>query len=113
MLSKKNRLTKDLIEGVIKTGKRFSTDNIFLKISKIGQEDSLFTFVVISGATKKATTRNKLKRRARYAAKCLMGNIKGGLAIVVFFQKTAINKGFSEIKEEMTKLFKKAGIITL
>jgi len=111
MLSKENRLTKDLIGGIIKTGKRFSSENIFLKVCKVDQRNSLFAFVVISGATKKATIRNRLKRRARYITNGLMPQIKDELAVVIFFQKTAINKGFSEIKDEMIVLFKKAGIL--
>ena len=111
MLPKKNRADKKLLLKILKEGKSFFSDNIFVKITPIRQNNPVFAFVVLAKTTKKSTERNKIKRRARHAVKNILSDIKNGVGVAVFLKKETLNKNFYEIKEEITRLFKKGGIL--
>ena len=111
MLPPKNRADRKLLMQILKEGKSFFSNNIFLKTTPISQNNSVFVFVVPAKAIKKASDRNKLKRRARHVVKTILGEIKKGVGVVVFFKKGVKNKSFYEIREEMTQLFKKGGVL--
>ena len=111
MLPPKNRANRKLLIKILKEGKSFFSTNVFLKTIPISQNNPVFAFVVPAKTLKKATERNKLKRRARYIVKTTLKEIKKGLGVVLFFKKGIKNKSFYEIKEEVTQLFKKGGIL--
>lgn len=111
MLPKKNRIGKDLIMKVVKQGKNFSTQNAYLKVLIDRQINSAFAFVVSGKVSKKATERNKLKRRARNITAKLLKDIKQNVCAAVFFKKEIIGKKFEEIRDELSALYKKAGMM--
>ena len=111
MLPPKNRADRKLLMQILKEGKSFFSNNIFLKTTPINQSNSVFAFVVSAKTIKKATDRNKLKRRTRHIIKTTLEEIKKGVGVVIFFKKGVKNKNFYEIKEEITQLFKKGGIL--
>lgn len=111
MLSRQNRADKKIITEIVKGGKNFSSDFVYLKVLPMDENESVFSFVVSSKVSKKATERNKLKRRARNILKNMITAVKDGLGVVFFFKKEAKDKNFGELKEEMTNLLKKARIL--
>lgn len=111
MLPKKNRADKKLLLKILKEGKKFFSDNIFVKTLPISQSNPVFAFVVLAKTTKKSTERNKIKRRARHAVKNMLHDIKRNIGVAVFLKKETLNKNFYEIQREITQLFKKSGIL--
>ena len=111
MLPLKNRADRKLLADILKKGKIYSSENIFLKILSLNRAFPVFSFIVLSKTTKKATERNKIKRRARYIVQNILKDVKKTAGVAVFFRKSVKGKDFYEIKEEMIKLFEKAGIL--
>ena len=112
MLPKKNRLkNKKDFERIFKQGKSFKEDFLFLKIRKNNLKESRFGFIVSLKVSKKAVLRNKVKRRLREIIKERLPEIKSGIDGVLIAQRNIEEKDFSEIKEVINKLFKKAKIL--
>lgn len=112
MLSKINRLknTKD-IERVFKNGKGIREGFLFLKLVKNKLGYARIAFVVSRKVSNKASVRNQIKRRMRESVKRLMPQAKAGLDVVAVVQAGAVGKDFSEINNNIIKLFKKANLI--
>lgn len=112
MLPKKNRLKKKKdFERVFKEGRGFKEDFLFLKIAKNNLKNSRFGFVVSKNFSKKATLRNKIKRRLRAIIKVKLGKIKKGLDGVLVVYPGLETKDFWEIEETVTKILAKAKIL--
>jgi len=111
MLSKKNRVNKELFPKLIKKAKNFSSDNVYAKITCGFSKNKTFAFIVSLKVSKSAVERNKIKRRARAITASLLKDIVDGVCVAVFFKPTIISKKYAEIKEEMINLYKKAKII--
>ncbi len=108
----KNRLKKELVKDIVKRGKAAKNSNVFLKYLFIPGRTKSFSFIVSSKVSKRAVLRNKLKRRARAAVLELLPQVKNGYLVVVFFKKNNLGMNFGEIKNELTSLFQKAGMIS-
>jgi ribonuclease P protein component len=112
MLPKKHRLKKKKdFEKVIKKGKgargdflnlKFLTNN--LKVVRVG-------FVVGQKISKKATVRNRVKRRLREVMRINLKKIKPGYDLIFFTRKGIEEKNFWEIKEIVEQLLKKAKLL--
>jgi len=112
MLPKENRLKKNKdFEKVFKEGKGFKEDLLVLKKVKNNLKNSRFGFVVSKTFFKKATLRNKIKRRLRELVRIKLNEIKKGIDVVIIAKPGLETKDFQEIKEIVNKLFKKAKII--
>lgn len=111
MLPKIHRIDKKLFKEIFSSGRSFHSGVIFLKISRIQEENIRFAFVVPAKTEKKAVARNKLKRRARYIAAKLLPSFKKNIAVMVFFKKGSEKLNFAELEKEMTAIFKKAKIL--
>jgi len=112
MLPKENRLKKNKdFKKVFKDGKGFKEDFLVLKKAKNNLEISRFGFAVSKTFFKKATLRNKIKRRLREAVRIRLNEIKKGIDAVIIAGPGLETKDFREIKEIVNKLFKKAKII--
>jgi len=108
MLARSRRLTsqKDF-ERVFKKGKKIREGFLILAASKNDLGQARFGFIVSQKVSKKATLRNKIKRRLRSLAKLKLGQIKEGLDIVVVAIPGLEAKSFLETEEAINKLFKK------
>jgi len=112
MLPKENRLKKNKdFKKVFKEGKGFKEDPLVLKKAKNNLKISRFGFVVSKTFFKKATLRNKIKRRLREAVRIRLDEIKKGIDAVIIAGPGLEAKDFRGIKEIVNKLFKKAKII--
>ena len=61
--------------------------------------------------SKKAVIRNKVKRRLREAVRIILPRIKPCYDIIFFTRPGIEQKDFSEIKEAVSNLLSKAGLI--
>jgi len=111
MLSKKNRINKESFPDFIKKAKNVSSDNMYLKTAHGFSKNKSFAFVVSLKVSKNAVDRNKIKRRARAITQSIFKEVLSGVSTAVFFKPTIKEKKYSEMKEEMIKLYKKAKII--
>lgn len=112
MLPKENRLKKNKdFKKVFKDGKGFKEDFLVLKKAKNNLKISRFGFVVSKTFFKKATLRNKIKRKLRESVRIKLNEIKKGIDGVVIAGPGLEAKDFREIKEIVNRLFKKAKII--
>ena len=112
MLSKINRLRKKKdIERVFGKGKRFKEDFLILKITKNALSQTRFGFIVSRKVSKKATSRNKIKRRLREIVSKKGKKFKKGLDTLLIACPGLETKDFWEIDETLNKLFKKAKVL--
>ncbi len=114
MLSKINRLQKEKdIERVFKKGRGFKEDFLIIKTLKNDSNKIRFGFVISQKVSKKASIRNKIKRRlselvrSKLKSKALVNHSDNLLIAAPGLEI----KDFWEIEETMNKLFQKAGII--
>lgn len=120
MLPKLNRLKKKKdIERVFKEGKGFKEDFLVLKVIKNNLKNLRFAFIVSQKVSKKATLRNKIRRRLSELVRLKIKKTKKdscltidqlGLDIVIMALPGLEKKDFWENKESIDKLFAKAKI---
>lgn len=112
MLAKINRLKKRKdFELIFKKGKKFKEDFLVLKIIKNNLNQSRFGFIVGGKISKKASLRNKIKRRLRELVRKKLKKIKKGFDAILIAKEGLENKDFWELEEIINKLFSKARII--
>ena len=87
----------------------FKILNVLNRVSNTTDSKSQFYFVVSGKIIKKAVKRNLFKRRGRSIAKS--SGAKPGYVGAFFAKKGAGELEFSELKEEILDLMKKAGIL--
>lgn len=104
MLIKKHRINKEIFGEILKRGKIFSSDHLYIKILSFPEKYSVFAFVVSSKISKKAVERNKIKRRARHIIKKIMPKIEKGLGVIFFFKKGVERITFSELEKEINDI---------
>lgn len=111
MLSRINRLKKKKdIERVFKSGKGFKEDFLVLKLVKNDLKNSRFAFIIPQKVSKKATLRNKIRRRLSELVRLKIKKIKGGIDLVLLATPGLEEKDFWEVEEAVNKIFTKAGI---
>lgn len=112
MLPKINRLTKKKdLERVFKKGKGVKEGLLILRTVKNNLDNSRFGFIVSKKVSKKASLRNKVKRRLRDLVRGKLKKIKKGKDNLLVALPGLETKSFRDIKETVDKLFKKAGLI--
>lgn len=112
MLPKENRLRKEKdFEGVFKSGKGFKKDFLFLKIKENDLAESRLGFILSKRAFKKATLRNKMKRRLREQIYKRLPKIKKGFDLVLVGQAGLEKLDFWQTDKMLEALLLKAGLI--
>ncbi|MBI3337423.1 MAG: ribonuclease P protein component [Candidatus Staskawiczbacteria bacterium] len=112
MLSQINRLRKKKdFEKLFKEGKSFKSTFLVLKAVKNNLKENRFGFIVSKKVSKKAILRNKIKRNLRDIVRQNIKDIKSGVDVVLIVLPDFGKKNFSEIKEILNNLLKKAGLI--
>ena len=111
MLPSKNRLKKEKdIKIVFKEGQSIKEEPFLLKKTENGLEESRFCFIIPDNISKKATFRNKLKRKIREGVRGILPEIKKGLDVILIALPGAERKDFSELKKDILKAFLKANL---
>jgi len=112
MLEKKYRLTKkEDFDTVFQKGAWARGRLLSLRIKKTTNAFPRIGLVVGTKITKKAVTRNRIKRQLRASFSSHIKEIKRGLDIVVVVTPDITGKKFTDIHEEITHLLTKAHII--
>jgi ribonuclease P protein component len=112
MLPLKNRLRKKTdIEKVFKKGKGFKEDLLILKKVKNNLKEARFGFIVSQKVSKKASTRNKIKRRLRALVEKRLKKIMPGTDALIMVAPGTEKKDFWEVGKRIDGLFKKAKMI--
>ena len=112
MLPKKNRLKKRKdFELVFRKGKGFKEDFLVLKKNKNNLNQSRFGFIVGRRVSKKATIRNKIRRRLSSLVQEKLAKIKNGFDIILIAQPGLENKNFAQIERIIDRLFQGAKVI--
>jgi ribonuclease P protein component len=113
MLPKRNRLKKKKdIERVLKKGRGFKENLLFLKIINNNLKESRFAFMVSKKVSKKAVLRNKIKRQLRELVRLNLKNIKKGFDAVLMISPNFQKTDFNNLKNLLEKIFKKAQILS-
>jgi ribonuclease P protein component len=112
MLKRKYRLTKNKdFEKIVKKGKSYFSDEIVLKWIENGLPFSRFGIVVSLKVDKKATIRNKIKRRIRDILSKNLEMIKAGYDILILTRSEIKNLNYWQLKEKLENLFKKTKLL--
>lgn len=112
MLPKNNRLKKKRdFEKVLKRGKGFREDFLFLKVAKNNLEINRFAFVVSLKVSKKASLRNRIRRRLQEIFRAKLPEIKVGFDGVLIVARGLEARSFPEMEKTINKLLKKAKLI--
>jgi ribonuclease P protein component len=114
MLPRINRLKKKQdIKKVFKKGKKIKEGLLVLKMAKNNLSQTRFGFIVSKKVSKKATIRNKIKRRLREIAGKKRKRVKKGLDVLLIAPPGLETKDFWEIDEMLNKIFTKAKILKI
>ena len=112
MLSKINRIKKKKdFERIFKNSKTFRGNLFIFRIMKNNLGLNRFGFVVSQKISKKATLRNKTRRRLAEAIRSEIKNIKIGTDLVIIALPGIEKKGFSEIREAVKNTLIKSRLI--
>lgn len=113
MLPAPNRLKKEQnFKRVFKEGDGFKKSFLFLKLlNRDDQRESRFGFVVSTKVSKKAVTRNKIKRRLREIVRDKISEVKSGRDVIIVTQPGIDTQSFHQLKQNLLQLLKKADLI--
>lgn len=112
MFPKANRLKREKdFERILRNGKTFKEGFLILRIVKNNINQTRFGVSVSKKISKKATLRNKIKRRLLSLLKPRSPKIKTGVDIFLIALPGLETKDFWEIKEMIHELFTKAKIL--
>ena len=112
MLKKINRITKTKeIDGVFKNG-RSSFDNILgVKILPAESKISRFVVVVSTKVSKKATLRNKIKRRLQEIIRLNLLKLKPNFDFFILALPASKDSGYHELEKSLLSHFKRSGVL--
>jgi len=112
MLAKINRIKKEKdFEAVFKNSKSLRSGPFIFRIAKNNLDLSRVGFVVSQKVSKKATLRNRVKRRLADAIRGEMGNIKGGTDLVLIALPGAEKEDFLDIRKTVKEALERARLI--
>jgi len=104
------RKKKDF-EKVAKQGRPFFARELGFKMIKNNLKSNRYGIVVNLKVDKRAVKRNKIRRRIREIIRLNDKDFKQGFDIMILTKESAKELKYSEIKEKLMKLFKKANLL--
>ncbi len=109
MLLQKYRLKKSGdIKGILKSVRSFREGFLILKIKNNDLNFSRFAFLISLKISKKATIRNRLKRKLREIIRLNLERIKSGVDVILIVISDFSAKNNKETEELVNKLFIKS-----
>lgn len=112
MLSKEYKLKKkEEFKRIFNKGRYCQSVFIKLKVLENNLQKNHFACAVGLKVSKKATQRNKIKRKIEEIIRLNLGELKQGFDIVIIVDPQIIDKKYNEIEEELIKLLKKAKLL--
>jgi len=107
---KKYRLNRKEFKEVLGKGRTFKIGSLILKVL-FKEKGKKFGFLISKRILKKATQRNKIKRRLREILRETVDNLKDGIRAVFIASHGLEKKEFLELKEIFKQLIKRAQLI--
>ncbi|MBI2042504.1 MAG: ribonuclease P protein component [Candidatus Nealsonbacteria bacterium] len=104
--------TKD-IERVFKVGRGFKEDSFLLKAASNNLKVSRFAFVAGLKVSKKASQRNRIKRRVREIIRARLSAVSPGFDVVITALAGAGSKDYQATEAAIKKLLMTSGLIKL
>lgn len=98
-------------EKVAKQGRSFFTHELGFKILKNNLDYNRYGIVINLKVDKRATVRNKIRRRIREIIRLNDKNFKQGFDIMILTRESVKDLKYKEIEEKLLGLFKKAKLI--
>lgn len=109
MLSREYKLKKDNdFKKVFEKGKFYRNDFIKIRFLKNNLGITRFGIVISSKISKKAVSRNRVRRRLEEIIRIRLDQIRSGFDIVVLFEPEVIGKNYKQIEEVFVNLIEKA-----
>lgn len=103
-LPRKQRLFGSGIKEVLKKGNSISSELFNIKFVPIGAAPSKFSVITSLRVSKKAATRNKIRRRIGEIIRFDTPKTRRGYFIVITVKPTAVDKEFKDLKENLTNI---------
>ncbi len=112
MLPKAHRLKKEKdFQEVMKQGRTVSKAFLILKFRKNDLAVTRIGFVVSQKISKRATIRNRVKRRLKGLARSSLPRLRSGYDLIFFTKKGIEEKNFREVEIAAKSLLEKAGLL--
>lgn len=112
MLLKENRLTqKKDFDKIFKEGKSFFSGIIGIKSTSNEFDFSRFGIIVSNKISKKAVTRNKIRRQIREIIRLNLENIKKGMDIAIICNQGIEKKTYKEIEREILQILERIKLL--
>ena len=113
MLAKTYRLAKRSdFDHLFKCGRKINSSIFTIRYIENGLNNSRFAIVVSNKISKKATERNKIKRRFREVVRIVLPNFRQNYDLLVSALQPAKDLNYQELKEKTIKTLQKYQIIT-
>ena len=112
MLPKKARVTRPIFSEILKGSRVSSSPFITLRVRLINGPEQRFSFVVPKSVSKKAVTRNLMKRRGYSVIKKRLAGIRKGVYCVFFLKKGVEKLKYQEFEREIEEVMKVGRITT-
>jgi len=112
MLPKNNRLTsrKDFSD-LKKSGRKYQSLSFALLYKENNQASCRFGIIVSTRISKKATERNKAKRKLRETFFKILPRLSGNFDFLFLTKTDILNRSMSEMEKEVFDLFSRLGLI--
>lgn len=111
MLAQNNRLSKKAdFEQVFKSGNKVYNQYLNLRFKENGLIYCRFAIIVSNKISKKATERNKIRRRLKAVISVNLSNFKQNYDIIITVLPALKPLDFPEVKEILLNLLKKSKI---
>ena len=112
MLSRLNRLTRNKdFQRIYDQGQTYRSPYLTIKVLKNELLINRFGIVVNKKISKKAVTRNKIKRRIRHLFSKELFQLKPGYDIMVITYPKIRDQEYKTIKENLTEVLRKAKLL--
>lgn len=111
MLPKEHRLTKEKdFENVFKNGVSFFTKILGIRYAKNNLNITRCGIIVSQKISKKATARNKIKRRLREILRFYINDIISGYDLIVLTRAEIADKEYEKIFKDLEYILKRTGL---
>lgn len=113
MLPKSARLSKNQVEEVLKTGRRFSSTYFLATATRSSDSRRAFAVVVSKKVAPTAVLRNKLRRRVYNAVRTISKTSAASplVSVVVTVKREAVPATFADFCEDLKRLLTSARIV--
>lgn len=112
MLPKNHRLVKkNDFKRIAQKARPSHSRYLILKKLPAGENLTKIGFVVSAKISKKATVRNKIRRRASEILRLNLKRIKPGFLIMLVAKNTIINAEYAELEKDLLSLLFTTGIL--